>query len=323
MSADQIELGEKYTRRQMKALFGGGLYRGIEVCGEDNILIYSDHATGPDHGYRDGWSADVDEYGAVFEYSGEGRFGDQEMKRGNRAILEHEESGRALKVFIADGTVPGGNTKLHRYIGAFELDQAKPYTEEPALDPNGQTRTIFIFRLRPLGEVYRAAIDYMRPATQTSVLTLDMPDTHVPAETTTVETIELEHNSGILITRDAVAPTDMRRIEAALIDRFKTYLGAKGHVVKRDRITIEGVRASFLTDVHDLTDDVLYEAKSAADRNLIRMAIGQLHDYQRQVQASKMAVLLPDEPIPDLRELIESLGMAVVYETEDGFVGCP
>lgn len=323
MGADKVELGEKYTRHQMKDLFGGGLFRGIEVCAEDNILIYSDHTTGPDHGYRDGWSADVDEFGPVFEYSGEGRFGDQELKRGNRAILRHRETGRTLRVFIADGTVPGSGTRMHRYIGEFGLDQVKEYTREPALDDNGQMRTIFIFRLRPVGDFYKAPTDFMHPAAVNSVITVDLSSAHHPVGASTVSTVELEVNSGEAITRDAVAPTDMERREAALIDRFTAFLTVNGHEAKRNRITIAGVPASFLTDVYDLTDEVLYEAKSNADRNLIRMAIGQLHDYQRQVQARRLAVLLPEVPILDLRELIESQGIAVVYEENGAFSGWP
>ncbi|THV43488.1 hypothetical protein [Glycomyces buryatensis] len=322
MGDEAIALGQKYTRQEVRAVYGGGLFTGIVLC-KDCVLIYADLEEGPKHGYRDGWSADADEFGPVFEYSAEGKTGNQGLSGINKRVLRHREQHRVLRVLIADGTVPGGDAKLHRYIGEFELDRMKPYTVVQAPDGEGTIRDLITFRLRPLGETYQAGIDFMRPAIETTVITLDLrPDEH-GVEATTVEAVELESNSGEPITRESVARTDMQRREAELIDRYTAFLKANGHVAKRKRITIEGVPASFLTDVHDETDNVLYEAKSRASRDLIRLAIGQLHDYQRNVRARRTAVLLPEAPIEDLRELIESQGMAVVYEENGTFVGWP
>jgi hypothetical protein len=69
--------------------------------------------------------------------------------------------------------------------------------------------------------------------------------------------------------------------------------------------------------------NVLIEVKSSIDMPLIRMAIGQLFDYRRylpieQVKRGRadildLAVLLPEEPTPDAKSLLSSLGIKVIW----------
>ena len=91
----------------------------------------------------------------MFFYTGDGRVGDQLLKDGNRSIAEHRNSGNALRLFIARGKVGSTNTKIHEYIGEFELDPQVPYETEEAPDQNGELRTVLVFRLLPVGEVRR------------------------------------------------------------------------------------------------------------------------------------------------------------------------
>lgn len=73
MTSVQLELGDVVTRAEMQAMFGGGPQGGIIPSGTtDNILIYADHDSGKDYGYQDGWLAEEDEKGPVFEYTGQG-----------------------------------------------------------------------------------------------------------------------------------------------------------------------------------------------------------------------------------------------------------
>lgn len=80
----------------------------------------------------------------VLHYYGEGQRGNQRLTDGNKAVLEHEESGRALRVFQgARGSV--------RYLGEFRLDEDEPYyeTQAPATR-GGPMRNALVFKLRPL-----------------------------------------------------------------------------------------------------------------------------------------------------------------------------
>ena len=53
-----------------------------------NVLLFTDQASGSPHGYVfDGWVDDGDD--KVFLYTGEGQRGDQQLIRGNAAILNH------------------------------------------------------------------------------------------------------------------------------------------------------------------------------------------------------------------------------------------
>lgn len=91
--------GASIKRRELHQLFGGGWQGGISPSAiSPNVFIFSDPDSGERHGYFDTWKDD-----GCFHYTGEGQRGDQEMVRGNRAILDASKEGRALRVFFADG----------------------------------------------------------------------------------------------------------------------------------------------------------------------------------------------------------------------------
>lgn len=117
------------------------------------------------------------------------------------------------------------------------------------------------------------------------------------------------------------------RREGRLSTAFQAHLEAHGHVVYRFQIPVAGERGALLTDLYDETDNVLYEAKGKASRDHVRMAIGQLLDYRRLLDVPdglRIAVLLPQEPTANVRELLEVEGIALVTQTaEGGFAGFP
>ena len=105
------------------------------------MFLFTDLASGKPHGYiYDGW----EEGRRIFLYTGEGQEGDQTLTGGNRAILEHRQQGRALRLFEgARGDV--------RYVGEFELDDP-PYDTRTAPASGGSgNRSVLVFRLRPIG----------------------------------------------------------------------------------------------------------------------------------------------------------------------------
>jgi hypothetical protein len=140
-TAWDLRPGDEITRIELHDRYGGGRRGGIAPSRQSpNVFVFSDPSTGHQHGYFDRW----DEAGEVFLYCGEGQVGDQEMIRGNAAILNHRREGRALRLFEGSGGVV-------RYAGEFELASGRPYLEERAPSTGGgRFRRVFLFRLVPV-----------------------------------------------------------------------------------------------------------------------------------------------------------------------------
>jgi hypothetical protein len=172
MADSQLQPGMTATRAEIRNVYGGSGQGSIAPSKTSNsVLLYSDPAVGHRYGYRDGWLAEEDEHGLIFEYTGAGARGDQTFEgvggSGNRAILNHAEAGRSLRVFTATGRVPGSETKLHRYVGEFKVDADQPYVMRQMPDSNGVLRKVIVFRLRPAGVVDRDGRDVIPPSGQT------------------------------------------------------------------------------------------------------------------------------------------------------------
>ncbi|MEV0413946.1 hypothetical protein AB0I68_24835 [Streptomyces sp. NPDC050448] len=334
MTSEQINLGDIRTRAELKEVFGGSLQGGIiPSTTTDNVLIYSDHDSGKDYGYQDGWLAEEDEKGPIFEYTGQGVEGNQTLKGFNGSVLNHAADDRTLRLFICVGYVNGKNgTKLHRYVGEFKVDDDEPFVRRQALDQNKDLRWVYVFRLRPVAEAEQLAEDFVSPALDDDIETVpavpisDLPYFALqPAESTTGQATKPEKNTKKTVTRKASDAVEVTRREAELSDRFLAFLQAQGHTVDRFKIRVKGLTSTFWTDLYDATDNVLYELKGTSSRNAVRMAIGQLHDYRRHIPPTdaQLVVLLPERPVDDLAELVTSAGMALVYEDGDKFIGWP
>lgn len=110
------------------------------------------------------------------------------------------------------------------------------------------------------------------------------------------------------------------RREQQLVDRFAQYLQDRGHGVTRNALTLRDGTALY-TDLFDHDTRLLVEAKAVSDRAAIRMAIGQLLDYRRLVDPAPevCAVLLPEAPTEDLVDLLDSLDIVIVWESDGLF----
>ncbi|MFJ9519469.1 hypothetical protein ACIRPK_14540 [Kitasatospora sp. NPDC101801] len=329
LSDNQIKPGDVHTRAEIRAVLGGSSQGGIcPAIVQKNVLLFSDHTVGVKYGYHDGWLTEEDELGPVYEYTGAGANGDQtfggQFGKGNTAVLRHVEQERTLHLFVAEGKAVGSDAKLHRYVGAFELDVAQPYVVRQSAGLDFRQRRAIVFRLRPLtGYVQRVSKDEVPPAAVTKAI-------RVPASTTASKLVEPERNRRSSSVRSAVPATVAERREASLSDGLEAYLRARLHEVNRCQITIAGKSSTLLTDLYDTTADVLYEAKGSSGREAVRMALGQLLDYSRFVHAPEpripqRAVLLPEPPEQDLQDLLAEHSISIVYpgEQEGTFIGVP
>jgi hypothetical protein len=287
--------GQRAARKELQERYGGRTQGGIGPSKKTpNVLIFSDPASGEQHGYYDGWQPD-----AAFHYTGEGQRGDQRMLSGNRSIRDHEAEGRALRVFKgARGEV--------EYVGEFVLDAEQPWYETDAPETGGgPLRKVIVFRLRP--------VDTEPPATLQSkiadVITADVVE-QVPIE---------EHRTEKTYVEPDREPYEAERRESALVRSLATYLRGRDHDVCRQQIVPKGEFKPLFTDLFDLTADLLVEAKGSVTRESIRMAIGQLADYSRFLPTAQKAILVPSRPRSDLEELARSQSIDIIWVVEGGF----
>ncbi len=133
----KFTVGAVYDRKtEINGPFGGSLQSGIAASAICPAIFLFTGDSGEQYGYADHW-----EDGAYF-YTGEGQRGPMTLTRGNRAIAEHAEDGRALYLFKSLG-------KGNGYAYAGEFSCADLFTRsQPDLD--GQQRAALVFRLVPV-----------------------------------------------------------------------------------------------------------------------------------------------------------------------------
>lgn len=289
-----LQPGHDIRRTELHRQYGGSGQGGISPSSQSpNIFIFSDPATGEQHGYFDGWQAD-----GLFHYTGEGQRGDQQLSRGNRAILQHMTDGRALHLFT-------GSKGVVSYVDQFTIDQSVSWYETDAPETgDGPIRKVIVFRLHP---------NSITPPAQQSPLAAALA-----GPTVTDVAIEQQHTEKAWTNPNA-EPVEAERREAKLVLAFEAHLMAKGRTVSRKKVIPLGEHKPMYTDLYDNTAETLVEAKGTTTREAIRMALGQLADYGRFVPAAHRAILLPERPRPDLQALAVSQGVAVIWRTTSGF----
>jgi 5-methylcytosine-specific restriction protein A len=346
--------GEIRTRAQIHAVFGGSPQRGIAPSVEKrSVVLFSDPEEAAVLGYQDGWLAEEDGKGPIYEYTGAGSNGDQTFAgprgMGNRAVLRHSQQGRMLHLFVREGIVPGSSTKTHRYVGMFTLDDELPFVPRQGLDVHGKMRTTIVFRLRPYGNFQRSRTDVLTPASDTTAefvpraVTIDMLQSAAVTKGTFVAPDLRNANTSAMLTaaakgqlvqvgkvhapefpRSASAATTVRQKKALLIESYAAHLESRGHTVGSFQIKLKGKTSTLRTDLFDATDHVLYEAQGASDRDSVRVALGRLLDYRRYVRQRDRqhkpdtVVLLPGRPDSDIEELLQDHETSLVYRTKDG-----
>lgn len=306
----ELDPGEFLGRDERRSTYGGATFGGIEMSAlTPNVFVYSDPRAGLINGYAfDGWNEDR----SLFYYTGEGRIGSQAMREGNLAIYNHVEDGKALRLFVAEGFEPKSRTARQRYIGEFVVDGERPFDVEEAVDSSGELRTVFVFRLRPVGTVFaRSREDSTDPlAPETRVEPTELAGEVLDQLVQEIQVEMLRTPSSMHLTSERII-TAIRR-EAGLVLSLRDYLASNGQRLVRHRVRPEGQAFALLTDAYDSSEGVLYEAKSDATRQSVRMAIGQLMDYRRFMpENTRLAILLPVLPAWDLQGLCRGLGIGI------------
>ena len=109
--------GDAIKRTELHAKYGGRRQGGIAPSTQSpNVMIFT-APSGHKYGYFDGWQPD-----GCFHYTGEGQVDDQELKQGNRALAEHAQTNKSVRLFAgASGEVT--------YVGEFRSIRPSRFTE--------------------------------------------------------------------------------------------------------------------------------------------------------------------------------------------------
>ncbi len=288
--------GEAIERTILHERYGGRLQGAIVPSrGSPNVMIFPDPLAAEAAGSVDGWRAD-----RCFHYTGEGSRGDQQMKSGNASILNHAADGRALRLFR-------GTRGQIVYEGQFELDADRPfYTTDAPEARGGAIRSVIVFRLRPLDISPRPSASKLE-----SVIQAEVEDVGVEER--------WSEKAFVAPSRKADAA---ERAEQALVLAYRDHLLSKGHDVVRLKLVPSGEAKPLFVDLFDRSTNTLFEAKGTVERGSIRMAVGQLLDYRRFLEPTpRLAALLPSAPREDLREYLQSAGVALVWREDRRFKG--
>jgi hypothetical protein len=246
-------------------------------------------------GVANGYIYDGKHRDGTLHYTGEGRFGDQRMVQGNRAIRDHRHEGRALHVFNAQ---EGTATYLGEftYVGHYDAD-APP-------SGGGIDRKVIVFvlrRTRGAVPLPKAAVDIRDSGTWTKKVAVEQ---HIKKDEIPV----------------MPKPYVAQRREQKLVKELEDWLSAAGHTVCSLELHAEGEPSTIRCDLFDETDNAIIEAKSSVARPAFRMAIGQLADYSRLMDKppKRRLILVPEKPRPDLITLAKSQKIGVIWPDGDG-----
>jgi hypothetical protein len=117
-----------------------------------------------------------------------------------------------------------------------------------------------------------------------------------------------------------IDPRVGHRREHKLVTEYRTHMEAQGSEMIELGIRPPGEAQQLYCDSFDRTRGNLIEAKSTGSRGEIRIGIGQLYDYRRHIKPTpRTAVLLPDKPREDLHRLLQSAGVAVIWQAGSSF----
>ncbi|MGK5532886.1 restriction endonuclease [Streptomyces sp. URMC 129] len=286
-----IPIGQPLKRSAIHDRYGGSRQGGIcSAPSASAVFLFTDPSRGPQHGYSDHWGED-----GCYHYSGEGQTGDQVLTRGNLAILRHVDRGTALHLFRSV------RRSVVERVGEFALSDEEPWYSIDAPDGEGRIRRMIIFRLVPVGET-------LPPPPSPAPIPIpsrELVTEYVPLEQHFTERVDIQPSR---------EPYEAERREGPLVHRLREYLEGLGHKVTRNRIRPIGEVRALYTDLYDVTDNLLVEAKGSVTREAIRMAVGQLYDYRRHIPADpRLAVLVPEQPRSDLIDLCAAANIATMW----------
>jgi len=277
---------------------GGSFRHGMTSCSEGNeFLLFHDKKKSVKFGYHvwEGLQAD-----GKFHYTGQGTQGDQTLTKSNLALIRAGELGHAIHLIESvDG--------ICTYIGEYLLDDPNFFIEEAPDALQQSLRNVYVFRLTPKSYFH----NYL-PSESSLQKLKGQPKPWIPPNFTDVFPVQLSKTAANIV-----------RDEFKLQNEFGTFLLEQGHDVLSFDFKLPGANGTLKPDFWIKDLGLIVEAKPSISREHIRMAIGQVLDYVHLASQlglqMKPAVLLPSMPSADLADLLQELGIQLIYKSDIEF----
>jgi hypothetical protein len=294
MTAWEIPINQVLRRSEIHRRLGGQRFGGISTPqGSRDILIFTDPKAGAEFGYdkHEGLGED-----GAYRYTGAGQVGDMSIAGVNKTILESPESGKVIRLFLA-------NSPFATYKGSFTLADER-YSIEKAPDRNGDLREVIVFNLSPI-----------------DADTSELPEFGGIAAVTTTQALWTEPNweTYLAVQKSrGVSVKSISRSELQLQAEFGNWLIAKGHRLISH--PLKSGNTMIFPDIFDETTMTVFEAKRSSGREFVRTAIGQVLDYQHVAkglgQEVQCGILLPGEPVQAMISLCNNLEISMYVRSE-------
>lgn len=291
-----LRVGETIDRARLHDVLGGGDRQGgiTRVVSRNEVLVFSG-VGGAAHGYAANEGVTTD---GIFQYSGQGQVGHQQLTRNNRVLAESDQRGLPVRVFAGtSGTVV--------YVGEFVVGEPAFSWKHFGSSTSSRARRGLVFNLLPvtadLSLLPALDIDEGSGGEAANSEPLDRP--WVPLE---FAAYQREFRG------DPLQPTAVSRAEFELQTAFGSWLTRRGDDVRSRSYRVGNSRVT--PDLVNLTTGEVIEAKKGVTRALVRTAIGQVLDYamlSKSGQALSPSILVPHQLPTDLLELCHSVGISV------------
>ena len=135
MQINELIIGKTYAQQELREIFGGSFYGGMNICHKTNSLVLISKHYG-NLKYKDEWKD------GVLYYTGMGQIGDQTMSMGNKALQDAKSN--SVTVFLFEDFKP----TEHKYFGKVSLFKS-PY-QDREFDIHENDRFVWKFPLKLL-----------------------------------------------------------------------------------------------------------------------------------------------------------------------------
>ena len=296
-----ISLGSELTKSKIHQLLGGSDQHAMTSCMKGkSFLLFHDPKTGKKYGYDtwEGQNAD-----GSFSYTGQGVVGDQKMTRSNLGLMKASEKGHPIHFFKRPEIgKPRDKKNAYTYAGEVILG-SPPYRTESALDSHKNLRKVFVFNLLPVG----------------LNLLQENPDSKIEIETSVWTAPSTQSSFNV---QPQKTPLSIEYDEFKLQNRFLSFVNSIDEIAQQKTIKISNQKGSLRPDFYLEKSKIVIEAKTNSTREYVRLAIGQVLDYQNLLlnedKQVTPGILLPQLPAKDLVDLCSRLGIIIITENLDG-----
>ncbi|MEM0096405.1 MAG: YDG/SRA domain-containing protein [Candidatus Bathyarchaeia archaeon] len=142
-----LKAGEVFSNREISRMFNVCTRRGIRYSGNlktgiSHVVLTTVLSKTPEESVENPYNDRFE--GEVLLYTGEGKFGDQQMTRGNLALKMQME--KRFPIYVFEKKSPG------KYIFLGQYNVVSVQTEKQ-YDVRGVLRNVFIFRLEKVSDL--------------------------------------------------------------------------------------------------------------------------------------------------------------------------